>query len=191
VECVFRLENGDHVLLDRTTGVEYARGTEAQVRQTAHGIHTITDAPRLGPVQQTGTTLSGHAEFIQLVDETIPFLGRLFVRGVNEWIGGVLYPDYLGIAFTERLADVAAFTRAVQQLSAQPIASVQGTASVAGFGNLPLLGDWIRAGRFQPDRLARRFERELGGTWHVFVLLKHPTNPSAGHEVRINRVVGT
>jgi hypothetical protein len=192
VECIIRVDtNGDRVLLDRATGVEYARGTEAQVRRAAHGVHTITDAPRLAPVQLVGTTLSGHPEFNQLVDETVVFQGRSFTHGVEEWTGGILYPNYLGISFTERLADVPQFVRGVQQLSGQLVTSVRGAASVAGAGDPPLLGDWIRTGYFQPDRIARRFERELGGTWEVLVLPKHAPNPSGGHEVRINRIAGT
>jgi len=190
-ECDIAVENGVHVLRNRVTGAEYARGTEAHVRQAAQGLYSVTDAPRLGPVQQAGVTLSGHPEFTQLVSESKTFQGRHFTGGMDEWTAGVLYPDHLGIAFTERLADVPLFTGGVQQLTARQIPSVRGTASVAGVGDPPLLGDWIRTGQFQPDRLALRFEQVLGGSWRVVVSLKDANNPASGYWVQIERIPGT
>jgi hypothetical protein len=190
-ECDIAIENGQHVLRNRVTGVEYARGTEAQVRTAAQGRHPITDAPRLGPVQPAGTTLSGHPEYTQLVAESKSFRGRQFTTGIDEWTAGVLYPDHLGIGFTERLADVPLFVLGVQQLTGSAIWSVSGTASVAGAGDPPLLGDWIRSGHFQPDRLALRFDQVLGGSWRVVVSWKDANNPASGYWVSIDRVPGT
>ncbi len=146
---------------------------------------------RLAPVQAVGVTLSGHPEYSQLVAETRAFHGRQFVAGLDEWTGGVLYPDHLGIAFTERLADVPCFVAGVEALTGQSVWSVRGTASVAGVGDPPLLGDWITTGVFQPDRLARRFEMVLGGRWQVVVSFKDATNPASGYWVSIDRLPGT
>jgi hypothetical protein len=190
-ECDIAVENGQHVLRNRVTGVEYACGTDAQVRQAALGPYSITDAPRLGSVQPAGTTLSGHPEFTQLVAESKTFQGRSFSARMDEWTAGVLYPDHLGIAFTERLADVPIFVAGVEQLTAHPITSVRGTASVAEVGDPPLLGDWIRSGQFQPDRLARRFEQVLGGSWQVVVSFKDPNNSASGYFLSIDRTPGT
>lgn len=162
------------------------------MRQAAHGVHTITDAPRLEAVQPDTNALgtSPYPEFLQRAAETVVFDGRQVIQGVL-WTDGVLYPDYLGIGFTERLADVPQFVAGVQQLSGQPVTSVRGTASLAGVGDPPLLGDWIRTGRFQPDRLARRFDSELGGRWDVIVRLKNFRDPAHGYAVEINRRFGT
>jgi hypothetical protein len=190
-ECDIAIEGGDFVLRHRATGVEYARGTEVHVRQAAHGHYSVTDAPRLGPVQPAGTTLSGHPEFTQLVSESKTFQGRHFMSGMDEWTAGVLYPDHLGIAFTERLADVPQFVAGVQQLTARSITSVRGTASVAGVGDPPLLGDWLRSGQFQQNRLAARCEQVLGGRWQVVVSFKDANNHASGYWVSIDRIPGT
>jgi hypothetical protein len=190
-ECDIADENGVSVLRDRATGVEVARGTDAHVRQSAVGRCSVTDAPRLGPVVLVGQTLSGHDEYSQTVAETKAFQGRPFTARLDEWTGGVLYPDHLGIAFTERLADVPYFVAGVQQLSGREVSCVRGTASVAGVGDPPLLGDWIRTGQFQTDRLARRFEAVLGGSWLVVVSFKDPKHPASGYWVCIDRVPGT
>ncbi len=191
VECIIRVENRDHVLLDRATGVEYARGTEAQVRQFALGVHTITDAPRLGPVELVAVTPSGYLELVQMVAESAVFQSRPFTPGGNQWIDGVLYPDRLGIGFAERLADVPQFVRGAGLLTGRQITFVEGLASITLPGDDPLLGDWIRAGYFQPDRLERRFSRELGGTWDVSWALKNSANSENGYLVTITRVTGT
>lgn len=152
----------------------------------------LNNAPLLlDPVQAVGTTLSGHPEFSQLVGESKAFQGRQFIAGRDEWTCGVLYPDHLGIAFTERLADVPLFVAGVELLTGQQIRSVRGTASVAGVGDPPLLGDWIQHGLFQPARLARRFDLVLGGTWQVVVSWKDPSNPANGYWVSIDRFPGT
>jgi hypothetical protein len=145
----------------------------------------------LGPVQGVGTTLSGHPEFSQLVAESKVFNGRWFTAGLDEWTAGVLYPDHLGIAFTERLADVPLFASGVEQLTGFTVRSVRGTASIAASGDPPLLGDWILSGVFQPDRLARRFDTSLGGSWQVVVSFKDPRNPASGYWVSIDRLPGT
>lgn len=189
-ECVIRLDGGDYVLLDRETGVEYLRGPEPWVRHVARASYALTDAPRLGPVLLDGTTHSGFPEYVQFVAEDAVFRGQRFRAAVSEWTSGVLYPDHLGIGFTERLADVPAFTVGIETLTGRPVLSIRGSASVAGVGDPPLLGDWIRAGTFDPDRLARRFGRALGGTWVVGVLLKDPKHPASGHVVEINRLAG-
>lgn len=55
-ECVVRVDSdGAYMLLDRETGVVHARGTEAEVVRVAAGVHALTEAPRLGPVQLVGT----------------------------------------------------------------------------------------------------------------------------------------
>jgi hypothetical protein len=154
-------------------------------------VTTHTDPMLLGPVQLVGTTLSGHPEFSQLVAESKAFNGRSFTAGLDEWTGGVLYPDHLGIAFTERLADVPRFVVEVQQLTGLQITSVRGTASVAASGDPPLLGDWIRRGQFQPNRLAARFDQVLGGRWQVVVSFKDAHNPASGYFVSIDRTQGT
>lgn len=104
---------------------------------------------------------------MQLVGETVEFDDRLFVDGESEWISGVLYPDHLGIAFTERLADLPQFIREAERLSGRTISRIHGTAAVASSDDRSLLGDWIENGVFQPDRLLRRFRNILGGDWRL------------------------
>ena len=145
--------------------------------------------PRLKPVELTGFTPSGYYEFAQYVDETKSFNGRLF-HPHDEWIAGILYSGYLGIAFTERLADLPQFVLQVTALSGQQITSIRGTASKALPGDQLLLGDWIENGTFDPARLARRFDRELGGVWEIRYGLKNPNTPSGGYFVEINQVQG-
>jgi hypothetical protein len=148
-------------------------------------------ALRLRAVEHDGVTFpSGYPQYKQLVDEAGSFNGRPFVPG-DEWISGVLYPDHLGIAFAERMADVAQFASQVELLAGQPILSIRGIASKALPGDPPLLGDWIEHGVFDVDRLARKFENELGGKWEVRYSAKDPRLPQASYNVEINRVPGT
>lgn len=147
--------------------------------------------PQLRAVEADGTTFpSGYPLYKQLVDEAKTFNGRPFVPG-DEWVGGVLYPDHLGIAFTERIADVPQFVRQVEGLSGRKISSIRGTASKALPGDPPLLGDWIEIGTFDADRLTRKFEQELGGKWEIEYNLKNPKVPQNGYNVEIHRVPGT
>jgi len=193
VECVIRVQGGQCVLLDRFSGVEYARGTEAQLHQAAHGVYRITDAPRLGPVEfdPLGPTMSGYLQFQQFVVEAVVFQGRSFTPGVDWWIDGILFPDHLGIGFAERLADVPQFVSGVQRLTGQQVTEVRGGGSIAALGGPPLLGDWIKSGTFDPDRLVRRFERELGGVWALTFRERNPGSPDDGYLVTIHRQSGT
>lgn len=146
--------------------------------------------PRLRQVEHVAATPSGYPEYAQYVDETKHFNGRLFVPD-DEWIAGILYVDYLGIAYTERLADVPQFVKQVESLSGKAIISVRGTASKALPGDPPLLGDWIERGTFDPSRLARKFDQELGGQWEIRYRQKDPNAPEKGYNVEIDRVPGT
>lgn len=147
--------------------------------------------PRLGPVTLVGQTLSGHLDFVQLVDSTVEFLGRTFVAGVDEWTGGILFADHLGISFAERLADVPEFVAGVQHLTGRVVSSVRGEASLALPVDPPLLGDWIRTGVFDPDRLTVRFDRRLGGRWVARTMPKYPRDPDSVIIVHIDRTPGT
>jgi hypothetical protein len=147
--------------------------------------------PRLRAVECDGITFpSGYTQYKQLVDEGKIFNGKQFVPD-DEWIGGVLYPDHLGIAFTERVADVPQFVKQVEGLSQQKITSIRGTASKALPGDPTLLGDWIEDGTFDADRLTHKFEQELGGKWELKHSLKNPNVPQNGYNVEVNRVPGT
>jgi hypothetical protein len=103
----------------------------------------------------------------------------------------VLYPDHLGISFTERLADVPQFVQQVEGLSNRAITVIRGVASEALCGDPPLLGDWIKRGTFDPDRLARRFGLVLGGVWTISYNVKDPNAPVIVYEVEIARAPGT
>jgi hypothetical protein len=81
----------------------------------------------------------------------------------DEWIGGIQYPTYFGISFAERIADIPQFVLQVETLAQSRITSIHGTASVALPGDPLLLGDWIKSGTFDKNRLARKFELVLGG----------------------------
>lgn len=81
--------------------------------------------------------------------------------------------------------------RGVEILTGRSIRSVRGTAAVAGVGDPKLLGDWIRAGTFEPNRLAARFKESLGGNWTVAASQKTPTIPDNGYWVTMNRDAGT
>ena len=188
-ECVVVADGAEFVLLGRHARVEHARGTEAELRALAVGRYDVTDAPMLGPVEFEGITFPNNLAFRQLVDETKPFRGRSFTAGIDEWTGGVLYPDYLGVSFTERLADVPMFVAGVERIAGGRVGSVRGVASVAGAGDASLLGDWIRSGRFQPERLAARFAEVLGGEWVVTVFPR-----SAGgddYNIHFDRLAGS
>lgn len=191
-ECVIRVQGGQHVLLDRFSGAEYARGTEAQVRQVAQGAFRITEAPRLRSIEvdPIGLTMSGYLQFQQFVDESVVFQGRLFTLGVDWWIDAILFPDHLGIGFAERLADLPQFVIGVQRLAGRQVSELRGGASVAGIGDPPLLGDWITNGTFDADRLARRFHDELGGTWIITHRERIPGSPDDGYSVTITRQPG-
>ena len=54
-----------------------------------------------------------------------------------------------------------------------------------------LLGDWIKDGTFDPDRLARRFDQELGGKWAIAIRVKSPNALGTVYEVEIARAPGT
>lgn len=149
-----------------------------------------SSAPRLRPVEEAGTTVSGYAEYSQAIDEPASANGRTLAPG-DEWIGGVLYPDHLGVGFAERLADLPHFIRQVEALAGRTITAIRGTASEALPGDPLLLGDWIKAGTFDPARLARRFDAELGGVWTITSAVKDPTAPVAVYEVEIARTPGT
>ncbi len=147
--------------------------------------------PRLRAVEPDGTTFpSGNPQYKQLVDEARTFNGRSFAPG-DEWIGGVLYQDHLGIAVTERVADVPQFAKQVEGLAGKQITSTRGTASKALQGDPPLLGDWIENGTLNANRLARKFEQELGGKWEIKYKLKDPQAPWNGYDVEIDRVPGS
>lgn len=146
--------------------------------------------PRLKPVQPNGITQSGDREYVQYVDEAKLFNGRQFIPG-DRWIDGILFPDHLGIGFAERLADLPQFVLQVQTISGKAVIAIRGTASIALPGDAPLLGDWIRAGRFDEIRLARKFDQDLGGCWVIRHQLRHTMIPAAGYNVGIDRIVGT
>lgn len=145
---------------------------------------------RLRPVEDDGATQHGYGQYVQRVDEAVTINGHTLVAG-DEWTGGVLYLDHLGIGFTERVADVPQFAQQVEALSGQPVTVIRGVASVALPGDPPLLGDWIASGTFDPPRLARRFDQELGGTWTVTYRVKNPRAITTNYEVEIARTPGT
>ena len=190
-ELIVRRHNSVWVLRDRLTGTELARGTKNEVRQAAQGVGRIVGVPRLGPVELVGHSWSGFADYCQTVAESYIFQGRLFVQDVDIWTDCVLYADHLGIGFAERIADVPLFVQGVQQLTGESITSIKGTASLAGIGESPLLGDWIKYGRFEPLRLARRFEQASRGQWNVVAELKYAKFPISGYIVTIERQAGT
>ena len=189
-ELIIRLEQGQWVLRDRLTGTELARGTENEVRHAAHGVGRIVDAPMLQPVIFEYFLPSGYAAFVQQVAEDYIFLGRVMLQD-DEWTSGVMFPDYLGISYTERLADVPLFVLGVQQLSRNMVVSVQGDASISLPGDPPLLGDWIRSGTFTPNRLLRRFAHVLGGQWTMTIQNKQTRNSVRKHYLIIDRIPGT
>jgi hypothetical protein len=146
--------------------------------------------PQLKTVEVDGRTFpSGYPQYKQCTDEPGYFNGRWFVEG-DEWTSGVLYPDHLGIAFTERLADLPGFVRQVERISGISIDSVRGVASVGLPGDPLLLGDWIFNGTFDSARLARRFQLELGGTWSILWTPRNARDPRLGYNVEIHRVSG-
>jgi hypothetical protein len=118
------------------------------------------------------------------------FNGRTFIPA-DEWIAGILYPDHLSVAFAERLADLPQFVKQVEGLCGKRILSIRGTASKALPGDPALLGDWIERGTFYADRLARKFDQELGGKWEIKYKLKDPKAPQNGYNIEVNRVPGT
>jgi len=144
----------------------------------------------LRQAEHAGITPSGYAEYAQYVDEAKTFNGRAFLPN-DEWIGGILYADYLGIAFAERVADLPQFVQQVEVLSGIIITSIRGTASKALPGDPLLIGDWIERGTFDPDRLARKFEQALGGKWSIIPTQKDPHAPDKGYNIEINRQKGT
>jgi len=121
---------------------------------------------RLAPVVLENDSPRTYPQFCQRLEDAVFFNGREFAAGA-EWIGAVLYPTYLGISFAERLADIPEFCRQVAELSGRLIVEVRGKASIALPGDAPLLGDWIEAGRFDRNRLSRRFNDVLGGSWRI------------------------
>src|SRR6185312_3642545 len=102
-------------------------------------------------------------------------------------VGGVLYPDHLGVAFTERVADLPDFVRQVELLAGTSIDSVQGVASIALPGDPPLLGDWLMNGVFDDSRLIKRFKQELGGDWVIACTPRNARVPRLGYNVEIKR----
>lgn len=146
---------------------------------------------RLRPVEfdQFVATYSRYLVFQQLLDEVAFFNGRHYPTG-SEWTGGVLYPTYLGISFAERLADLPEFVAGVELLAGIEVDVVSGTASLALPGDPPLLGDWIRYRRFDPDRLARTFAAKHGGSWVVSTRLKSGSDPLGGYHVEVRRTRG-
>jgi hypothetical protein len=89
------------------------------------------------------------------------------------------------------LADIPQFVKQIERISGHKIASVCGTASIALPPDSPLLGDWLENGTFDADRLAGKFEQELGGQWEIKYNLKNPLVPQNGYNIEINRVPGT
>ena len=142
----------------------------------------------MGPVELAEFTDGAHPAYIQYVAETKSFRGRDYDAGSSLWTDGVLYPDHLGIGFTERLADVPMFVAAVEVITEVVIPRVEGTASVAAIGDPPLLGDWIRSGRFQPDRLASRFAETLGGIWAISFSIRDSRAVGVVYNVSIQRL---
>ena len=146
--------------------------------------------PRLRPVQVDGRTFSQYPTFVQFVDETCTFNGRVYYPD-DEWISAVLFPNDLGIGFAERIADIPSFISEIEVILGFRVERITGVAAQALQGDQPLLGDWIRAGTFDKDRLMRKFEQVLGSKWQVKYNIRNARALIIAYQVEISRVPGT
>jgi hypothetical protein len=102
-----------------------------------------------------------------MVEEEPDRLGRWFAKdapgGDEEFAARLLFHTRtLEVAWTNSIPWLAHRVRAVQDCSGLQVDIVRGRAS-------DVLLDEIRSGAFNPDALALRFARILGGEWTVTV----------------------